>query len=227
MAADQSKELLLSVVSFLITVMILSYLLGDNPAFRIAVYLFIGVSAGYAGAVAWHQVIYPRLILPILSGSVLERGLAVIPLLGGVLLLMKISPRTARLGNLPLAFLVGVGAAAAVGGSVLGTIFPQIQAAIGSFSAFRWDTNRLKYLIEGFFMLIGTITALAYSHFGAISTPDGPRQLRLVRFLGRVGQVFVAITLGVIFAGVFTAAMSAWIERMNSILAFFKGLRGY
>jgi hypothetical protein len=202
-AADQIKELLLGMVSFLLTVMILSYLLGDNPAFRIAVYLFIGVSAGYAGAVAWHQVIYPRLILPILSGSVLERGLAVFPLLGGVLLLMKISPRTARLGNLPLAFLVGVGAAVAVGGSILGTIFPQAQAAMGAFSASRLANNRLKYLSEG------------------------PRRLRLVRILGRVGQVFVAITLGVIFAGVFTAAMTAWIERMNSILVFFKGLRGF
>jgi hypothetical protein len=76
-------------------------------------------------------------------------------------------------------------------------------------------------------MLIGTITSLAYFHFGAISTPGGPRRLRLVRILGRVGQVFVAITLGVIFAGVFTAAMTAWIERMNSILVFFKGLRGF
>jgi hypothetical protein len=114
-----------------------------------------------------------------------------------------------------------------VGGSILGTIFPQAQAAMGAFSASRLANNRLKYLSEGIVMLIGTITSLAYFHFGAISTPGGPRRLRLVRILGRVGQVFVAITLGVIFAGVFTAAMTAWIERMNSILVFFKGLRGF
>ena len=35
----------------LLTLMVFSYLIGDNPLFRIAVYLFIGVSSGYAATV--------------------------------------------------------------------------------------------------------------------------------------------------------------------------------
>ena len=69
-------------------------------------------------------------------------------------------------------------------------------------------------------MLLGTITTLVYFHFGAKSTPDGPQRSRLVIVLGWIGQVFIAITLGVLFAGVFAASMTALIERLNFIWSF-------
>ena len=46
-----SIEVISAVVGFFLTVMIFSYLIGDNPLFRIAVYLFVGVASGYAAAV--------------------------------------------------------------------------------------------------------------------------------------------------------------------------------
>jgi len=52
-------------------------------------------------------------------------------------------------------------------------------------------------------MLVGTITTLVYFHFGAKATAGGPQRSKLVIWLGWIGQVFIAITLGVLFAGVF------------------------
>ena len=69
-------------------------------------------------------------------------------------------------------------------------------------------------------MLAGTITTLVYFHYGAKSTPEGPQRSKLVTILGWVGQVFIAITLGALFAGVFIAAMTALIERLNFIWSF-------
>ncbi len=46
-----SIEIISALVGFLLTLMVFSYLIGDNPLFRIAVYLFIGVSSGYAATV--------------------------------------------------------------------------------------------------------------------------------------------------------------------------------
>jgi len=129
-----SHDLVTGFFSFLLTLMILSYLIGDNPAFRVAVYIFVGVSAGYVAAVAWWQVLYPKVFVPLLTGSFLERLLALIPLVLGVLLLMKLSPRTAWLGTPSVAFLVGVGAAVAVGGAVMGTLIPQTQASYTVFN---------------------------------------------------------------------------------------------
>ena len=234
MPAISSFDLITGIVSFLLTVMVLSYLIwGDNPAFRIVVYIFVGVSAGYVAAVACWQVLFPKLILPLFTGSFTARLLSLVALVLGVLLLMKLSPRTARLGNITIAFLVGVGAAVAVGGAVMETLIPQIQASFSlpSFASMGPELAQLfnpsasnpnlEKFLEGIVMIIGVATTLVYFQFGAKATPTGPQHGRLVMILGRIGEVFIAITLGVLFAGVFAAAMTALIERLNFIWFFF------
>ncbi len=213
-------DLITGGISFLLTLMVLSYLIGDNPAFRVAVYIFIGVAAGYAAAVTWHQVLKLHLIDRLFSGSLSERLLAVVPLVLGLLLLFKLSPRTARLGTPPLAFLVGVGAAVAVGGAVMGTIFPQVRASMNALDLSDAGQYWLERLSEGIVMLVGTVATLVYFHYGAKATANGPQRSRLVNGLGWVGQVFIAITFGVLFAGVFLAAMTALIDRMDFIITF-------
>jgi hypothetical protein len=186
----------------------------------VAVYIFVGVAAGYAAAVAWWQVLFPRLLLPLFTGGFFERVFALIALIAGVLLLMKLSPRMAALGNPSIAFLVGVSAAVAIGGAVMGTILPQTQASINVFSLSGAGNLWAERLFFAILMLAGTITTLVYFHFGARSTPDGPQRSKLVTMLGWVGQIFIAITLGALFAGVFTASMTALIERLNFIWSF-------
>jgi hypothetical protein len=178
-----SHDLVTGLLSFLLTLMILSYLVGDNPAFRVAVYIFVGVSAGYAAAVAWWQVIYPKVLLPLLTGSLIERLLALVPLVLGFLLLMKLSQRTAWMGNASVAFLVGVGAAVAVGGAVMGTLIPQTQASYTVFNL-TGGGSLLARLFFGLIMLVGTITTLVYFHFGAKATAGGPQRSKLVIWLG-------------------------------------------
>jgi len=217
-------ELITGGISFLLTLMVLSYLIGDNPIFRVAVYIFIGVSAGYAAAVAWHQVLYPRLILPLLSSSLADRLLTIVPLVLGLLLLLKISPRTSRLGTPPMAFLVGVGAAVAIGGAVMGTLFPQTRASMNALNLSGAGQYWLERLSEGVVMLVGTVTTLVYFHYGAKATANGPQRGKLIRLLSWIGQFFIAITFGVLFAGVFVAAMTALIERLNFLITFLSSL---
>jgi hypothetical protein len=217
-----SWDLLTGLFSFLLTLMVLSYLIGDNPAFRVAIYLFIGVSAGYAAAVAWNQVLRPRLFLPLMQGG-WTNFLLLVPLILGLLMFSKLSPRLAWLGSPSLALIVGVGAAVVVGGAVLGTLFPQTQAVVNQFdlppigeSLPKW----LGVLSEALLMLLGTISTLVYFQFSAKSTPSGPRRGKAIELIAWVGQVFIAITFGVLFAGAFAAAMTALIERMNFLITF-------
>jgi hypothetical protein len=220
MPVTLSNNLVPGFLGFLLTLMILSYLVGDNPAFRVAVYIFVGVSAGYVAAVAWWQVIYPKVFLALFSGTFIDALIALVSLILGILLLMKLSSRTAWLGTPSLAFLVGVGAAVAVGGAVMGTIIPQTLASINVLNPTTTGESWLARLFFGAILLVGTITTLVYFHFGAKSTPGGPQRSKLVILLSRIGQVFIAITLGVLFAGVFAAALTALIERMNFIWFF-------
>lgn len=212
-------ELITGILSFLFTILILSYLIGDNLFFRVAVYIFVGVSAGYTASVAWHHVLWPKLFQPIVFGTMSERLLAIIPLILAIFLLAKLSPRSARLGNPAMAFLVGTGAAVAIGGAVLGTLIPQTQASINLYEI-PVSGSILEHLFEGSIVLVGTLTTLVYFHFGAKSSPYGPKRNQLIHILSLIGQVFIAFTFGALFAGVYAAAMTALIERVNFIWTF-------
>lgn len=225
-------DLITAGISFVITILILSYLIGDNPLFRATVYVFVGVAAGYVAAVAVNEIILPLLLQPIFTGEAFANpglGLSlVVPLLGSLFLLFKISPRFSHLGQLPMAYLVGVGAAVTIGGAVLGTLLPQISATFDGFDvslAVERNTNAAFMIVNGAAVLVGVIGTLAYFHFGASQKPDGSvRQNALVNVLSWVGRVYIAITFGVLFAGVYMAALTALIERMDSMRSFFTQL---
>jgi len=220
-----SIEFLSGVVGLLLTLLIFSYLIGDNPLFRFALYLFIGVASGYGATVVWHYVLVPKLFTPLGSGDLSS----IIPLLLSVTLLAKLSPRISWIGNFAMAILVGVGAAAAVGGAVIGTIIPQVQAAIDAFDI-RSTTgagNPIGIFVEGSVLLAGTIFTLGYFQFTAGRAPDGtPKRGALFEGVAFVGRIFIAITLGVLFAGVYMAALTAMIERLSSIINFIRQMAG-
>ncbi len=214
-------ELLGTVLGFVLTVAVFSYILGDNPLFRLAVYVFIGASAGYAAALAVFNVLLPQLILPLAEGSMQQRLFLLPPLVLCALLLMKASRSLGRLGNPSAGFLVGVGAAVAVGGSVLGTLFPQAAAAAQTLSP-----QSGMGLLNGTVVLLGTVATLAYFHFGLRSRGDQPPAPNPVAdALGEIGQIFIAITLGVLFVGVYLAALAAFIERVDTLLSIWQTLR--
>lgn len=201
------------------TLLVFSYIFGDNALFRLVIHIFVGVASGYAVVVAWYNVIWPQLLLPLIAGSQSERLFILTPLVLSLLLLFKVSPGTSRLGTPSVAYLVGVGVAAAVGGAVLGTIFPQALASINLFDlqAARQEGGSLVLiLVRSAAVLMGTLSVLIYFHFGTRSRPEGPaRRPEWVELLAWVGQVFIAITFGVLFAGVYTATLVALIERIH------------
>jgi hypothetical protein len=144
----------------------------------------------------------------------IDKILVIIPLVLGMFLLAKTSPRIEWLGRPVVAFLVGTGAAAAVAGAMMGTIYPQVTGSINVFGPGH-------DLLEGGLILLGTIATLAYFQFTLLGrkTPVGKRGWA-ISVIAVVGQVFIAITLGALFAGVFSAALTALVDRIQSIVLF-------
>jgi hypothetical protein len=211
-------------VGFVFTLFVFSYILGDNVLFRLAIHVFIGVAAGYTAVMVWYNVIWPQLILPILNGGGTERLVALIPLVLSLLLLTKLSPRLSGAGTPVMAYLVGVGAAAAIGGALMGTIFPQLSASINLFDLQAAQQSGEKIglqLANGSIFLMGMLATLIYFHFGTL-----PFQGRLlqrapwIEGISWIGQIFIAITFGTLFAGVYAAALTALIERWYFLTKF-------
>jgi hypothetical protein len=148
----------------------------------------------------------------------------------GVSLLAKLSARTAWIGSFAMAVLVGVGAAAAVGGALIGTLLPQTQAAIDGFDILSAGSGleAASRLLEGVIMLGGTVFTLASFHFSAGRAADGiPKRNQILEGIAWVGRIFLAITFGVLFAGVYMSALTAMIERLSFVLNFIRGLVGF
>lgn len=208
------------------TLLALSYVIGDGPPFRMAVHVFIGVSAGYAAAVAIYRVLIPKFVY--LTANVMQQPLLfILTLVSVVLLILKLSPRTATLGNPVSAMLVGTGAAVAITGAIQGTLLPQLGAAAAFFDPPQFraalQQNRLDLLVQllfqGSILLVGTASALISFQFSARKdNAQSPKRHEVIEWIARIGQVFIAITLGVVFAGVYSAALTALIERFDFLL---------
>jgi hypothetical protein len=79
----------------------------------------------------------------------------------------------------------------------------------------------VEVVFNGAFILAGTVFTLIYFHFGARSKADGSmRRFGLIEIFAWAGHVFIGITLGAIFAGVYAAALTALIERIASLINF-------
>ncbi|HJS20016.1 MAG TPA: hypothetical protein VJ785_14810 [Anaerolineales bacterium] len=213
-----SIEIAAAFVGLILTLLVFSYLIGDNPLFRFTIYLFIGISSGYTATAVWHNVLVPKLFSRL--GDINQLMLLIVPLILSISLLAKLSPRISWIGNFAMAVLVGVGAATAVGGALIGTLIPQAEAAMDAFdlSGAQGSTILLR-LFEGTIMFFGTVLTLAAFHFTRGRAADGTaKQNRFTEGMARFGRVFIAITFGVLFAGVYMAALTAMIERLSSLI---------
>jgi hypothetical protein len=229
------------IVSLVLTLMVFSYLLGENPItgplYRLALHMFIGAAAGYAAAVALRQVLWPRLILPLLAGEALAAPLfPVVPLGLSLLLALKVSRSSlGRLGNVPVAFLVGVGAAVAIGGAVTGTLFPQVTAGARAGAFPLADLPQLvadpgaqvERLVSAGVFFLGTLATLLYFFFVS-PRPAGaaPARHPLLALAAAGGQFFIVIAFGVLYAGAVSASLALLSDRVAFLWTAIGSLSG-
>jgi hypothetical protein len=216
-------EILGLIIGFLLTLMVLSYIIGDNFLFRLAMAIFVGVASGYAAVLVVYNVLWYQLIVPLLTNPAANLALTVPSALLGLWLLTKGSSRLAGFGNPVLAFLVGVGAATAVGGAIFGTILPQFNASTNLLNLQFATSNGAGlagWFLKGLVILLGTLVTLAYFHFGVRSQGEGslPQRHPLIEnIVLPAGQAFIAVTFGLLFVGVYSAALGALIDRVRFI----------
>ena len=203
----ETLDLIAGWVSLVLTLMVFSYLLGDNFLYRLAVSVLVGVAAGYIAVVSVESVIVPWINTTLLADPegtseqtlVGLRAVGAVPFLLGALLLFKVSSRLAPIGNLGLAFLIGTGVAVAVVGAASGTIIPLAREAG---DAVRED------LIEGVVIVLGVVTTLIYFQYLAAERGGRIERPRGLGPLAAVGQAFVVVTLGMLYAGAILTSLT-------------------
>jgi len=200
-----------------LTLLIFSYLLGDNPAYRLALHLFVGALLGYSFGIVLRDV-FLGMVLAQLATDPLA---VVVPVVLGILLLFKGFPRQAYVGNLSVAYLVGVGAAVALSGALLGTLVPQVGATGRALSRASLGSFRTG-LLDGLLIVVGTACTLMVSTFAARRERGlAGVWTQIVRLASGVGRIFLIVALGVAFAGALTASLSIFIGRLQYLIDVF------
>ena len=216
------SEVVSLTVGAALTFFILSYLAGENPLYKLALYLFIGALVGYSFGVVLREVLVGMALSDLLSNP----SNAMAPIVLGILLLFKGFPKQAHLGNISVAYLIGVGTAVALGGALLGTLAPQIAAAGQALSPVSLSNFRFG-LVDGLMIVVGTVaTLMSFTFFemkdGKVEGISG----RILDGVAWVGRVFLISAFGVAFAGALTASLSILIGRMQYLIDVFYGLVG-
>lgn len=189
-------------VAAFFTLAIFSFMYCDNPAYKLAEAMIVGVSAAYWMVVGFWEVIVPNLLGKLMPGVIkawampgLEAEadlLYIVPLTLGILLLWRLAPQGAWISRWPMAFIVGVFCGlrlvtfihADFLSQISNSIVPLVVMADSGFSL--WDS--LRNLI----LLVGILTCLVYFFFSV-------EHRGVVGKAANVGTWFLMITFGAAF----------------------------
>lgn len=217
------SELITLIIGIALTVMVFSYILGDRLFFGIATHILIGVSAGFLALVAIQKIILPYLIMPLTYETGTDFFLALIPLALSILLVLMLFRRGTQAGSIALAFLGGALAALAIIGVTRGMLAPQILSTIGRFAPeqLMHETEpQWSAILEALMILLGVIAVLfVFHHHGQSKAGDVVKPVFL-EGIGSIGQIFIGITFGALFVGLFSSALIALISSLSEIIDF-------
>jgi len=205
------------VMGAVLTLLIFSYLLGDNPLYRLALHLFIGALVGYSLGIVLRDILLGTVLAQLLTNPLA----VVFPLVLGILLLFKGFPRQAYVGNFSVAYLVGVGTAVALSGALVGTLVPQIGATGQALSPASLQSSRTG-LLDGLLIVVGTTcTLLGFAFTAQRERGVGGVWSLVTKLAAQVGRVFTIFAFGVAFAGALTASLSIFIGRIQYLIDVF------
>lgn len=203
------------IAGFVLTLMVFSYLLGDNILYRLAVYVLVGLTAGYITIVTVESVLVPWFRSTVGSGNAISLGVGLLPVMLATFLLLKSSSRLGQLGNLALAIIIGIGAAIAMVGAVTGTLFPLVSSTGNA-----QQGNVLNTVI----VFVGVISTLLYFQFLARRTPAGKvERSRLMQPISFIGQGFIIVTFAALYAAAILTSLTIFTERISFMLTQFTG----
>ncbi|KPJ54053.1 hypothetical protein AMJ39_01975 [candidate division TA06 bacterium DG_24] len=184
-------------VAAILTLAIYSFLYRDNPIYKLAEHILVGVSLGYFVGLYWHTTLIPKLWVPLVEGG---NVLVLVPLAMGLLMLTRFSLRWSWLSRVPMAFVIGAGAGVSIPTAVDARVYRQIEATMIPLTS-----------LSSVILVVGVAATLVYFLFS-------------VRHEGALGKVatlgtwFLMVGFGATFGYTVMARISLLIGRMQFLL---------
>lgn len=193
-----------TIVAGLLTLAIFSFLYRDNPIYKLAEYLLIGISIGYAVVITWTTTLMDRVFVPLASDY--EWHL-LIPLALGLMMFGRLHKKTSSLSRLPIAVLIGAGAGLAIPAMLYARAFKQLGATVQPLlTSSGWPD------FTALVVIIGVITTLSYFYFSR-------EHQGLLGHSAKLGTYFLMLFFGTTFGYTVMSRMSIFIGRVEFLLS--------
>jgi hypothetical protein len=212
-------------VAAALTLCIFSFLYRDNPFYRFAEHLFVGVSAGYYIVLNFWTVLAASLWDP-LAGALGGRqdspfavslgdygAFLLLPALLGVLLFSRFLPRHAWVARWSLAVIVGVYAGLKTTGFAQSDFVAQVHGSIQPLWTGHWGSSASAWIFT-----IGLVTSLLFFYFSR-------EQKGALGAASRVGVYFLMVSFGAGYGYTVMSRISLLIGRFQFLLFDWLGLR--
>jgi hypothetical protein len=204
-------------VAAILTLSIYSFLYRDNPFYKIAEHLVVGVSVGYLVIIDYYSFIRPNVVEPL--GETLSSGknpinlLLIAPIFLGFLMLLRVSSKYGSLSRFSIAFLMGIDCGVAIGPTIETWVIQQVKATIFDFRHLQFFYTGLNDLV----LIVGVITTLVFfffskEHKGALGRA------------ARIGVVFLMVGFGASFGYTVMARISLLVGRLQFLLKDWLGV---
>lgn len=218
-------------VAAVLTFCALSFLYKDNPFYKFAESLFVGVSAGYGAAYMVHQVFYQDVVIPLsvcfqVAGQdpsaiwqVINR---LVPCVLGVMILSRFFPSIGWMSRWPLAFIIGYGTGFNVVYIVQTFLLPQIYGMITplieivrpadpAFEGLTWGGVMVLNTVSNLVLFVGVLSVIAYFFFSKAHTGAYGK-------FTRFGVWMLMLGFGATYGNTVMARMSLLIGRIQFLL---------
>lgn len=190
-----------------ITLSLYSFLYKDNPLFKFAENLYVGVAAAYTLTQVWYTVLFPDVVNPLseLDSESLSNLWLIVPTLLGLFMLTQLSSATfSWLSRIAFAFVVGLGAGLSIPRTIAANLLAQLEPTMQPIPP-TWDGLNLLII------LVGVVTVLVYFFYSVEHT--GP-----VGVASKIGIWFLMISFGASFGYTIMARLSLLIGRVGFLL---------
>lgn len=189
-------------VSGFLTLCVFSFLFGDNPFYKLAEHIYVGVSAGYWMCLGYWSTILPQVQEPLGRGEWIK----LFPLVLGLMMLFQLHPKTAWVSRWPLCFMVGLYAGLNIVLTMEAQILQQVYASINPL----WGNGlEWKKLLVNWILMVGLFTGLIYFYFSV------PHKGWFFGGAARIGIWILMVALGASFGYTVMARVSLLIGRVQ------------
>ncbi|MBD3381373.1 MAG: hypothetical protein GF404_04165 [candidate division Zixibacteria bacterium] len=192
-----------TLVAAVFTLAIFSFLYRENPIYRAAEHILVGISVGYYLVILVEETILSKVVNPLFYDG---RMLSLIPAILGIMMFSRLSRKSGWLARIPLAVLIGAGAGVSIPAMLQARILKQMSASM-------LPLNSIGAVV----MLVGVISSLAYFYFSR-------EKSGLFGGVARVGTYFLMVFFGATFGYTVMSRVTLLIGRMEFLMSDFLGL---